>query len=118
MAGTVTVTEENIGKIDKVTFTWASSTAGAASGTTTQIYAGRVKQVLIYAADTAPTDLYDVQVLDGASKDMLFGRGANCPVADEVVVEDGGFVTSDALSLSVTNAGDTKHGVVTVFIEE
>lgn len=118
MAGTVTTTEESLGKIDKVTFTWASATTGAADATTTQLYSGRLKQVLIYAGATAPTDLYDVQVKDSASIDLLFGDGANCPAADVVVVEDAGYVVNDPISLAVTNAGDTKTGVVTVYIEE
>lgn len=118
MAGTVTITEESLGKIDKVTFTWASATTGAADGTTTQLYTGRIKQALIYAGATTPTDLFDVQVKDSASIDLLFGDGANCPVADVVVVEDAGYVVNDPLTLAVTNAGDTKTGSVVVYIEE
>lgn len=118
MAGTVTTTEESLGKIDKITFTWASATTGAASATTTQLYTGRIRQALIYAGTTAPTDLYDVQLLDSASVDLLFGEGGNCPVADTVVVQEAGYVVSDPISLAVTNAGDTKYGSVVVYIEE
>ena len=118
MAGTVTKTENVLHKVDKVTFIWASATTGAADGSTDQIYTGRVRQVLLYAGTTAPTNLYDVQLKDGAGRDLLFGKGANCPVADTVVVEDAGIVVNDKLTLAVTNAGDTKDGRVVVYIEE
>lgn len=118
MAGTVTKTEDVLGKVDKVKFTWASATTGAADGTTEQIYTGQVRQVVIVPSSaTAPTDLYDVQINAGGV-DVLFGNGADCSATDTVVVDDGGYVVNEALTLAVTNAGDTKHGEVIVYIEE
>jgi hypothetical protein len=118
MAMSVTVDEKVFGKMDVADFTFVSETDGSASGSTTQRYTGQVRQVLIYAGTTAPTNLYDVQLQDGAGRDLLFGDGANCPVADVVVVENAGIVVNDRLTLAVTNAGDTKDGKVVVFIEE
>jgi hypothetical protein len=118
MAMSVTVDEKVFGKIDLVDFTYVSETDGSASGSTTQRYTGQVRQVLIYAGTTAPTNLYDVQLRDSAGRDLLFGDGADCPVADTVVVENAGIVVNDTLTLAVTNAGDTKDGRVIVFIEE
>jgi hypothetical protein len=118
MAMSVSADEHVLSHIDRVTFTYVSETDGTATGTTKQVYTGRVRQVLLYAGTTAPSDLYDVQLKDSAGRDLLFGKGANCPVADTVVVEDGGIVVNESLTLSVENAGNGKDGRVVVFIEE
>ena len=118
MAGTVTKTELVLGRVDKVAFTWVSATTGAADGETDQLYTGWVRQVVIVPSTaTAPTDQYDVQINAGGV-DVLFGNGADCPEADTVVVDDGGYVVNEALTLAVTNAGDAKHGSVIVYIQE
>jgi len=118
MAMSVNADEHVLSHIDRVTFIYVSGTDGSATGTTKQVYTGRVRQVLLYAGTTAPTDLYDVELKDSAGRDLLFGQGADCPVADTVVVEDGGMVVNEPLTLAVTNAGNTKDGRVVVYIEE
>lgn len=122
MAGTCTYTEETHGVVKLIAADWASDASGNVSGTaTTGYYNGK----LIYAAfdpdagGTQPSDNYDVTVLDKNSIDVIHALGANKSNAANVEVDeyDGlGAVANSQLTVTVTNAGASKGGVVYLWI--
>ncbi len=122
MAGTVTKTEETYGTIRKITFDWASSSGGAADATTTNAFSGQLLNVYCVpdSGGTAPTALYDVVLNNADGVDLLHGLGADnsATVTSAITNALGGLgaVANDKLTLGVTNAGDTKGGIVYVFI--
>lgn len=120
MAGTVTTSEERIGaSVHKVVFDWLSSAGGAADATSSYAYTGRVVAVHLIpdSGGTTPTDQYDVVLTDVDSRDLLFGKGANCSSADTVIITDCGYIANDTLTLGVTNGGNAKGGIVVAFVE-
>lgn len=119
MAGTVTTTEITDGSVKRVAFAWTSSSGGAADGTTTAAFDGKLFQVTTDPDGTAaPTDNYDVEVKDSDGVDLLAGNGANRDTAniEHITFTSLGAVAKSKLTLAVTNAGDTKKGVVYVYL--
>ncbi len=122
-AGTVVVTEELVGVVKKVAFAWTSGTgaqAGTASGATRNSYNGEVIRLVTVpgAGGDQPDNLYDVAVNDEDSTDVLMGAGADRSNAavEQVLASSLGCVANDKLSLSITNAGEAKKGVVYLYI--
>ena len=118
----MSVTETKTGGLYKILWDWASSSAGAASEATTYSYNASVIRVVLTpdsATATQPTDAYDVVVNDDDGYDVLHGNGANLTNAASVFksTSDGlGCMKNSQLTLSVTNAGDTKGGLVTMYL--
>lgn len=121
MTGTVVVSEERFGPIKKVSFAWTSTAGGAAGDVTTHAYSGKVERLVTVpgAGGAAPTDDYDVAVLDEDGVDILLGGGANRDTAntEQVAASSLGIVANDKLTLAVTNAGNAKSGVVHVYLK-
>lgn len=122
MAGTVTTTEETIGRISKVKFVWTSSAGGSADATTTGYYTGSIIRVLQIpdGGGTQPTNAYDIVVNDGDGADVLLGLGANLSNAantDKVAADKLGVVANSQLTLAVTNAGNAKGGKTILYIQ-
>lgn len=115
MAGTATFTESaNITPIRTVKVVWVSSTGGAADGTSSFRYTGAVVD-FINTNGTTPSASYDVVVNDADGNDVLNGLGANLSesATTHKTLKDGlGYVNDSALTLGVTNAGDTKGGTI------
>lgn len=121
MAGAVTHTEEIFRHIKKVRFDWTSDGAGAVSGFLTETpYTGKIEALVTVPSGggTAPTDLYDVTVLDEDGIDVLAGAGANRAAAatQQVLSASLGVVAYDKLQLVVANAGAAKQGAVILHI--
>jgi hypothetical protein len=101
---------------------WVSDdSAGTVSiASTKQIY-GRVFQLITNPGSTAPTDNYDIKVLDAEGVDLLNGDGANrdtsnseitgLNVATAVDCAAAGTVTFD-----IANAGNSKEGRAIFYI--
>lgn len=120
-AGTVTLTEETHGTLKKISFAWTSDGSGVVSGTlTTAAYTGALERLVTVPAGggSAPTDNYDVTLLDGDGVDVLMGAGADRDTANtEQVLRDAlGVVANDRLELRVANAGNAKSGTVHVYL--
>lgn len=120
MAGTVTVTEERVSHVGKVTFAWTSSAGGAADGTTSHVYSGKIERLVTVPAGggDAPSDDYDVAIHDDDGVDVLLGAGANRDTAntEQVGAASLGIVANDKLTLHITNAGNAKQGTVHLYL--
>lgn len=118
----MTITYDNSSGIQKIKWDWASSSAGAVSEQTAQYYNGQIMRVVLSpdsATTTQPTDAYDVTILDSDGYDVLGGLGANLTNAATVYKTQGdglGCVQSTQLTLTVANAGDTKGGIVVLYL--
>lgn len=121
--GTVTVTEETISVIKKIKFEWTSEGAGGDAGkatkTTTKAYTGEIIRLVTIPDKTAvPTASYDVAVNDEDGTDVLMGAGADRSSTDteQVLAANLGCVANDKLSLSISDAGESKKGTVILYV--
>ena len=111
--GTVSQTHYAVGNIRKVVFTCtadASDGSYPATAMTAKIE-GRLIQLITDPGSTAPTDNYDITLVDGNGLDVLQGVGANRDTATTeaaAIVFSGTSVhpvvdESDTLTLTITN---------------
>ena len=118
----VTITQDAVEyPLQKIQWDWLSATGGAVDSDAEGWYCGKIVKVSL-ASDsggTAPTNAYDVTIEDGDGLDVLSGNGADVTAAATVYINDPTkmlWVRSGTLTLKVTNAGDAKGGVVTLYI--
>lgn len=106
---------------------WVSDdTTGSVALSTDQKFTGKIYQFATVPSGggTAPTDQYDITLLDSRSIDMLGASGANrsgTSVEIKTAISAGqdlGFVFNSVLTLTVDNAGNSNEGTVYVFLEE
>lgn len=119
MAGTVSSTETTHTSLKRIKFVWISSAAGAADATTTAKFDGEIVMVATApgTGGTQPTDDYDLVITNADGVDMLAGQGANRDnVATEIIASGLGGFSGEAVTLGITNAGNTKAGTVYVWI--
>lgn len=119
-AGPVLVTEEDDSGMVKLTFDWTTPAGtGVYSDTTIYHYTGKViKAYIVPSTISAPTDDYDVRLLDEGGIDILDGFGVDSGTATVEVLSNVGAVLEDTLTISVTNAGTSTAGVVYVYLEK
>lgn len=113
-------TKRNVFQYDRVRFVCVSASDGSASGVTTDRFTGDVVRLVITpgTAGDQPTNLFDLTVKDADNVDVLGGGGANISNAAATIVTTGlGFTLSDALTLALSNAGDTKTVTVDVYLK-
>ncbi len=120
-AGTATRSETTFSSVKKIVWTWTSgdgAEGGTVTSTTTASFDGKVIGLTTDPGATAPTDNYDVVINDAAGHDVLLGAGANRDTANTEHVAEAslGAVAASRLTLSITNAGDAKEGVVILYI--
>ena len=122
-AGTVAISEETIGQVKKIAFSWISGTvgeAGTAAGTTLKTYNGVIERLVTIpgVAPNVPTDLYDITIDDEDKTDVLMGAGKDRSNAniEQVGRADLGVVANDKLTLKVADAGVAKKGTVYLYI--
>ncbi len=122
MAGeTVTYVEQNYGSVKRITATWVSGDGGqSAQDFTAGVYNGEIVGLHTVPAGggSAPTDNYDLTLLDSTGVDALAGAGADRDTANTEIVKSPnlGFVAGSKLALRVANAGNSKGGVAHIFI--
>jgi len=122
-AGSVVVTTSNVGGgVAKYSVAWTSSAGGAVSANAFAVRAGRliaVKFVPASAGD-APTDQYDVTLVDTDSVDLLDSRGANLSnTASSMLLWDPPLYrdATQTLDVVVANAGNAKSGTVILWVQ-
>lgn len=119
----MTITENRLGsmKMIKAVWTIASSSSGAASGTTTYTYDGKIQGLATSpgAGSLAPSASYDITCSNTSSIDILFGGGLNRAAAakEYVVAASLGAVTGaeGTLTFKVTNAGASTAGTIYLY---
>jgi len=123
----VTPTESKTRTMKRAIFTWVSDATGDASGTTTAPISGLAYRAVFKPAigSSSPSNNYDVVLNDSYGVDVLQGKGANLSntIATDVGViltdgTDGNTVpvaVDDLLTLTVSNAGNAKGGVVVLY---
>ena len=120
MAMSCTITASTHTSVKKVSFVWVSAANGTASGTTTTAFDGQIIGMATIPAGggSAPTDEYDVTGTDAGSHDVLLGAGANRDTANTEYVAGTSLagVAGSAMTINVTNAGDTKGGTLILWI--
>jgi len=119
MAGTVTVTEETLGSLIKITWAWTTDASGDADECTTGVYTGKVIALVTDPGSTAPTDNWDLVINDDQSVDVLAGAGANRDTADTEQVTDEaslGIVVRSTLDAVISNGGNAKEGTVYLYL--
>jgi hypothetical protein len=134
MAGTVTLGGTSAGgarpAVNKYVLSWTSDSSGNATYTTPIIRGKLLGVEFVPSGSVAPTDQYDVTLNDEGGVDVLKSQGANLSnsAASYIVplayATDGTTVTAvprmlaDALSLSVSNAGNAKAGQVVLYVAD
>jgi len=104
----------------KVSFAFVTASDGTAGGATTQSLTGELIRAVFVpgSGGSQPTNAFDVVVNDSDGYDVLAGQGANISnAAPTTVVSSLGAVFNSALTLAVTNAGDTKSGTIILYIK-
>ena len=120
--GAVTYSEETYGSVKKIAMAWTSSAdTGAVSGTlTTGSYNGAIERLVTVPGLVAaqPDDNYTVTVLDEDGTDVLMGAGASRDETntEQVLASSLGCVANDKLELRIASAGNSKTGVVYLYI--
>ncbi len=121
MAGTVTLTHYTLGNIRRVKF---EITADAANGTVPDTalptFQGRLLGLHTNPGATAPTNLYDITLVDGDGLDRLQGVGLNRATAtsEQVPVVYSGTSVNPPVSmdetLTLTFANNSVNGALIV----
>lgn len=135
MAGTMTCTlDSRAGSgVRVLTVAWTSDASGNATGTTPVLIGRLVKAVTVPSASVAPTDNYDIAMTDEQGLDVLTGVQSTLANRDTANTEQVYFLVLDAagtplaqsvhplvanaLSISVTNAGNAKSGTLYLYLE-
>lgn len=135
MAGSVTLTTSYVSTstgITKYSMEWTSDASGVVSGNSLTFLSGTILTVeFIPSSTAAPTDLYDVDLLDPESI-SAFGDGAGGSIganlsatvaAHKIPFINGASTTyvrtwmhGGEYELTVANAGITKSGTVNIYI--
>lgn len=123
----VTVSYSETRRVQKVTLTWVSDGAGAASGSTKKVSGNVYRVVFIPSSLTAPTENYTAILTDTDGVDVLMGYGGlglSATITRSVVpmeMDTAGqpafpFVVDGVLTLTIAGAGNTKAGTVILYI--
>ena len=119
MAGSATYTERKIGTVKQLKCAWTSDASGNVSGiASSRTYDGQVLMVAtVPSASAAPTDLYDLTVLDDNGLDVLAGAGVDrSATVTQYVVASLGAVAISTLTITIANAGISTQGTVYIWV--
>jgi hypothetical protein len=118
-------------RINTVIADWVSDSAtGAVSGTTLKV-CGKLLQAVTKPGVSSPTDNYDIALADSDSADILANTDATLANRDTANPETVNFflknvataaiashpIVCSTITISVTNAGNSKNGRVTLYME-
>lgn len=135
MAGTMTCTlDARTGSgVRVLTVAWTSDASGNATGTTPVLIGRLVKAITVPSVSAAPTDNYDIAMTDEQGVDVLAGVQSTLANRDTANTEQVYFLVLDAaltplaqsvhplvanaLTISVTNAGNAKSGTIYLYLE-
>lgn len=125
MAGSsMTFTEEKLGTVRKILIDWTSDdTTGTVAGTTTFPVIGFIYKGVTDPGAPAPTTDYDIDLTEpegtkilGASADDLLDRSATVTEVVHFDLASGVYPSvSDLLTVTVSNAGNSKQGQIILY---
>lgn len=124
MAGSITVTTSEAGKLAKYSIAWTCDAGGAVSANTFNVMAGELVQAgyVPNSGGTQPTDLYDVTLTDPNGIDILGGTGANLSNATASVAVPAvstyfrRMLEAGSYTPVVANAGNAKGGTIVLLV--
>ena len=118
----MTATRVRRGGVEEVSISWTSDSSGDFTEAV-QLH-GSLRKIVTNPADAsgdAPSDNYDVSLVDKDGVDVMSGYAADRDTATSEMLHDGssGFpvVLSGVHTLTIANAGDTKQGVVRLTVD-
>ena len=121
-AGSAQITEEIYDSVKLVKWAWTSGTGQTVlvDCTSENFYTGKLlfMTTIPGAGGDAPTDNYDITILDKNSIDLLSDNGLNRATATtESILETSlGAVANSKLALNIAAAGSSNTGVCLVWI--
>lgn len=117
--GSIVETAQTHRAIKSLSLAWTCDAAGNVSGIPSTIaISGEVLRFAFVPSGggTAPTALYDVTLLDSSGVDLMDGKGADrSATLAEQVLTTARMAVDGPVTLIVTNAGNAKQGLVTVY---
>lgn len=119
------------GDVQRISLDWQSASDGSVTYSLPVNLFGEIVRVSFVpdTGATQPTNLYDVTITDANSIDVLAGQGANLannantnvcpgvPLKDGTTTSVRPMVVAGALTLNITNAGDTKGGIIVLHLK-
>ena len=122
MASSVTITEEsgvNRG-VRKIVFDWIAHTDGVVTGVQTSLaYTGKIERFITDPdGSSAPTDNYDITIVDEDGYDVLAGAGTDrdTSTTEQVLAASLGIVKASKLTFAASGAGSGGAGVAYLYI--
>lgn len=110
------------GGVEEVSIAWTSDSSGDFTEAV-QLY-GTLRKIVTNPADAsgdAPTDDYDITLIDKDGIDAMTTLGANRDTANSEVLYESStgipMLLSGVHTLTIAAAGDTKQGVVRLFMD-
>ena len=112
----------------RLTIAWTSAADGTVTQALDKKYSGILERVVFNPGATAPTASYDVTITDDQGYDVLAAQGADLsatvttsvkpgiPFKDGTTTSIAPIVIDDTLTINITNAGDSKNGVIVLYI--
>lgn len=124
MAAEVTLTEERIGTIKKITWAWTAHTDGVVATTTTNAettyaYTGTIERLVTVPHTNAPDDNYTVKIYDEDDVDVLMAAATgnrDTANTEQIAASSLGVVANDKLTLYISGAGSGNQGTVHLYI--
>jgi hypothetical protein len=124
MAAAVTLTEERIGVIKKITWEWTAHTDGKVATSTTNAqttyaYNGEIVRLVTVPHTNAPDDNYTVKIYDEDDVDVLMAAATgnrDTANTEQVAASSLGVVANDKLTLYIEGAGSGNQGTVHLYI--
>ena len=113
--------------VRKITWAWTTdgangaivdATAAGQANKTTSKYTGQIARLITNPTDS-PTDNYDVTILDDDGYDVLMAGGLDRDTTntEQVNASSLGVCLDSQLRLNIATAGNTKSGVVILYIK-
>lgn len=126
----MTVTRTRVGGLEKISAAWTSESDG--SQTQSIPIGGAIVRVVTNPGATAPTDDYDLTLVDEDGLDLFMGLGANRDTANTeqfcpgLAPKDGVITAAAAIpivyignaTITLANAGSAKIGVVVIYVQK
>jgi hypothetical protein len=123
----MTITRSQLGSIERIQADWTSAVGGGQ--TQTIDVSGIICRVTTNPGSTAPTDNYDLTLVDEDGLDLFAGQGADRDTTNSesfcpgVPLKDGTTTSVvpvahvGVATLTIANAGDAKVGKVLIFVK-